>query len=45
MERIRGSGNGPVSKAQREEDERVLGFIEKLLKRVNVDMSKVGLYR
>lgn len=30
MERIRGGGTGPVSKTQREEDERVLGFIEKV---------------
>ena len=30
MEHIRGGGTGPVSKTQREEDERVLGFIEKV---------------
>ncbi len=42
MEQLRGARGGPVAHAeQREEDERVLGAIEKYLRRLNVDMSKV----
>lgn len=41
MEQLRGAWDGPVPQAEREEDERVLGAIEKYLRRLNVDMSKV----
>lgn len=41
MERIRTERGNPMSEAEREEDERVLGFIERFLRRMNVEMSKV----
>lgn len=41
MERIRAGRDAPLSPAQREEDERVLSFIEKYLRRMNIEMSKV----
>ena len=45
MERIRAERRAPVSEAEREEDERVLGFIERFLRRMNVEMSKVNVRR
>lgn len=41
MERIRAERGAPASAAEREEDEKVLGFIEKCLRQMNVKMSKV----